>query len=240
MVNGLKTDMVNERLIAGVLQRAQVKPVHLICDCDERVLPPPCKRGRGTIRSLRSKRRMVEGVRASTKLFRRKRCVESDAPSTILLRRMVPRPRYRGGGKNTFSFSRRGFCARVLLHGKKRASQANKGGGGAPKGAGRLPRSRPQALPPACVWSRRAPLLGDALASRRSTAALAKSLAALAQSGPALHGSGQPIRSPGSQLLADRHWPAGRVSEPPADEVTSPIPGTAPARINRPSPVDVP
>jgi hypothetical protein len=27
--------------------------------------------------------------------------------------------------------------------------------------------------------------------------------------------------------------PAGRVSEPPADEVTSPVPGTAPARINR-------
>jgi hypothetical protein len=35
-------------------------------------------------------------------------------------------------------------------------------------------------------------------------------------------------------------WPAGRVSEPPRDEVTSPVPGTAPARINRPSPVGVP
>ncbi len=35
-------------------------------------------------------------------------------------------------------------------------------------------------------------------------------------------------------------WQAGRVSEPPANEVTSLLPGTAPARINRPSPVDVP
>jgi hypothetical protein len=35
-------------------------------------------------------------------------------------------------------------------------------------------------------------------------------------------------------------WPAGRVSEPPAEVVTSLLPGTAPARINRPSPVDVP
>jgi hypothetical protein len=38
-------------------------------------------------------------------------------------------------------------------------------------------------------------------------------LSALAQSGPALHGSGQPIRSPGSQLLADRR--RGRPGEFP-------------------------
>src|ERR1051326_5273349 len=38
------------------------------------------------------------GARASTKLLRRKRSVESGAPSTILLRKMVPLPRYRGGG----------------------------------------------------------------------------------------------------------------------------------------------
>src|ERR1700759_283502 len=30
--------------------------------------------------------------------FRRQWCVESDAPSTILLRKMVPLPRYRGAG----------------------------------------------------------------------------------------------------------------------------------------------
>jgi hypothetical protein len=35
-------------------------------------------------------------------------------------------------------------------------------------------------------------------------------------------------------------WPAGRVSEPPLDEATNLLRGTAPARINRPSPVDVP
>ena len=66
-----------------------------------------------------------------------------------------------------------------------------------------------------CRWagSRRAPLLADALAFRRSTAALAKGLPALAQSGPALHGRGQPIRAPGSQLLADRR--RGRPGEFP-------------------------
>ena len=42
--------------------------------------PPPRKWGRGT--TLRS--RVVEGARAATKLFRRKRRVESDAPSTTL------------------------------------------------------------------------------------------------------------------------------------------------------------
>ena len=42
--------------------------------------PPPRKWGRGT--TLRS--RVVEGARAATKLFRRKRRVEFDAPSTTL------------------------------------------------------------------------------------------------------------------------------------------------------------
>jgi hypothetical protein len=65
------------------------------------------------------------------------------------------------------------------------------------------------------------------LAFRRSTAALARGLAALAQSGPALHGSGQPIRSPGSQLLADRRL-AGRASFRTArTQFVKPRPSTA-------------
>jgi hypothetical protein len=52
-------------------------------------------------------------------------------------------------------------------------------------------------------------------------------LSALAQSGPALHGSGQPIRSPGSQLLADRRL-AGRASFRTArTQFAKPRPGTA-------------
>ena len=39
------------------------------------------------------------GALASTKLFRRKRSVESEAPSTAL--RAVPLPRYRGGGSKS-------------------------------------------------------------------------------------------------------------------------------------------
>jgi hypothetical protein len=52
----------------------------------------PTQVGEGTARSA------VEGAQAATNLFRRKRSVESRAPSTILLRKMVPLPRYRGGG----------------------------------------------------------------------------------------------------------------------------------------------
>jgi hypothetical protein len=75
----------------------------------------------------------------------------------------------------------------------------------APKGASaekRVVRDR-SALSQRCRWagSRRALLLGDALAFRRSSAALAK-FSGLAQSGPALHGSDD-MRYPGSQLLAD-------------------------------------
>ena len=53
----------------------------------------------------------MEGARASTKLLRRKRRVESDAPSTTL--RVVPLPRWRGGGCNKFPFSRCAFCSRA-------------------------------------------------------------------------------------------------------------------------------
>jgi hypothetical protein len=74
-----------------------------------------------------------------------------------------------------------------------------------------------------CRWagSRRAPLLADALASRRSTAALARFLG-LAQSGPALHGSGD-VRYPGSQLLADlRRGRPGEFPNRPRMELRAP------------------
>jgi hypothetical protein len=54
--------------------------------------PPPRKRGRGTARSA------GEGASDSTRHFRRKSLVEARAPSTTLLRRVVPLPRLRGGG----------------------------------------------------------------------------------------------------------------------------------------------
>ena len=76
-------------------------------------------------------------------------------------------------------------------------------GGGAPKDAGGRYRGSRQQAELACLKrsSRRALLLGDALAFRRPTAVLARFLG-LAQSGPALHGSDD-MRYPGSQLLAD-------------------------------------
>src|SRR6185437_15510857 len=60
--------------------------------------PPPrsaAKRsgGGGPSGASDSERRMVEGARAVTKLLHRKRSGESEAPSTILLRKMVPLPR---------------------------------------------------------------------------------------------------------------------------------------------------
>jgi hypothetical protein len=96
-------------------------------------------------------------------------------------------------------------------HGTNKSLQTHKGRRSAER---RILRDR-SAPSERCRWagSRRAPLLADALAFRRSTAVLAEILLST-QSGPAL--------------------------QPPANEVTSPIPGTAPARINRPSPVDVP
>ena len=52
------------------------------------------KRGRGTI--LRSK--MVEGAPESTLCLHRKRYVDARAPTTALLRSVVPLPRLRSGG----------------------------------------------------------------------------------------------------------------------------------------------
>jgi hypothetical protein len=67
-----------------------------------------------------------------------------------------------------------------------------------------------------------------------------KALRPKAQSGPALHGRGQAIRSPGSQLLADRRC-AGRAGFRTArGQDYEPHPGHRPRSINRPSPVDVP
>ena len=143
-------------------------------------------------------------------------------PSLATLLGRSPSPA-RGGVKQRISvLAMRLFRIRALS--KARTGPPAKGGG-APKGAGRLPRPLKQASPPALVSPRRALLLGSALASRRSTAALAKGLSAKAQSGPALHGSGQPIRSPGSQLLADRR--RGRPGEFPnrPNAVCEPAPG---------------
>jgi hypothetical protein len=95
------------------------------------------------------------------------------------------------------------------------------------KARGRFRGPAKQALPPVLSVRRGARPFRSALASRRSTAALARGLAALAQSGPALHGRGQPIRSPGSQLLADRRL-AGRASFRTARaQFAKPRPGTA-------------
>jgi hypothetical protein len=92
------------------------------------------------------------------------------------------------------------MCARACCTARKRPPEQITGGG-APNGAPNeypLRRQSVAATAAARMWP-----FGP-LAFRRSTAALARSLAALAQSGPALHGRGQPVRSPGSELLADR------------------------------------
>ncbi len=76
---------------------------------------------------------------------------------------------------------------------------------------------------PPVLRMRRAPLLADALAFRRSTAALAKVLSILAQSGPALHGSDD-MRYPGSQLLADlRRGRPGEFPNRPRMELRAPF-----------------
>ena len=59
--------------------------------------PPPRTRGRGTTR------RVVEGASDSTLRCRRRMIVEARAPSTILLRRMVPLPRFSRGRMNLFT-----------------------------------------------------------------------------------------------------------------------------------------
>ena len=57
---------------------------------NERTCPPPRKRGRGTTRSLRSKRRVVEGAFEMELRCRRRTIGESDAPPTALLAQAQP------------------------------------------------------------------------------------------------------------------------------------------------------
>ena len=56
---------------------------------------------------------MVEGASDSSLRLLRKRFVKARAPSTTL--RVVPLPRYRGGGRHSFPFSRCAFCSRPEL-----------------------------------------------------------------------------------------------------------------------------
>src|SRR5580698_668987 len=70
-----------------------------------RAAPPSPARGEGkTARAARAEnfhcneKRASENVRTSRRLLRR---VEACAPSTTLLRRVVPLPRYRGGGRQS-------------------------------------------------------------------------------------------------------------------------------------------
>ena len=164
--------------------------------------------------------------------------VKTDMVNGRLL--LHPAPRSGSGGKQSRS---RGAscCARGLSNSEAKTSQTTKGGGGAPKGAYQRP-LRAIAASPLGGFAARA-----AFGGRARLPALYRgsrqSLSALAQSGPALHGSANgSLRPPPGQRAPRRpaSGPAGRVSEPPANGVTNPIPGTAPARINRPSPVDVP
>ena len=138
----------------------------------------------------------------------------SAVPDFVLARLCVFHLAASGGGVQVkaLPFSRCVF-APELLYGTKKSLQTNKGRRSAER---RVVRDR-SALSKRHRWagSRRAPLLADALAFRRSTAALAR-FSGLAQSGPALHGSANgcnSVRHPGSQLLADRR--RGRPGEFP-------------------------
>ena len=75
---------------------------------NDRLHPPPHEvRGRGTIRSSRRERKMVEGASASTFILHRRRNVAARCPSHHPSRcalRTVPRPRYRGAGRRASLF----------------------------------------------------------------------------------------------------------------------------------------
>ncbi len=162
--------------------------------------PPPRKWWRGT--ALRGS--AVEGARTASKILSTKTRRRVRRPLHHASRGPPP-PLARGRKDKPVSFSRCAFlfAPRGLPTMSTNGPPNNQRGGGAPKDAeGRYRGSRQQAEL-ACLKrsSRRAPLLADALASRRSTAVLARFLG-LAQSGPALHGSDD-MRYPGSQLLAD-------------------------------------
>jgi hypothetical protein len=91
----------------------------------------PVQTGEGDHPSELSERWMVEGALASMILLHRKRSFDCDAPSTTL--RVVPLPRYRGGGC-TPSFSRCAFASELGCTLQEKILP-NKKGGEAPKGA---------------------------------------------------------------------------------------------------------
>ena len=183
---------------------------------------------------------MVEGARAATKLFRRKRSVESDAPSTTL--RVVPLPRYRGGGRHSFPFSRCAFCLRPELCQRFHETGLPKREAERRKARTERPLRAIAALPlggfvARAAFGGRARLPALYRGSRQRPLGLRLSPVPRFMAAPT-----DLLRPPPGQRAPRRpaSGPAGRVSEPPANGVTNPIPGTAPARINRPSPVDVP
>ncbi len=118
-----------------------------------------------------------------------------------------------GRGEIGISFSRCAFCSRPEVCGKLFTNGPPKMGRRSAERRGVDSAGRQQAfrlvfasIAARAPSRRRARLPALYRGSRQN-------LPALAQSGPALHGSGQPIRSPGSQLLADRR--RGRPGEFP-------------------------
>jgi hypothetical protein len=130
---------VRSRVVEGARASTKLFRRKRSVESDALTHPAPRKRGRGTAR------RAVEGARAATNLFRRKRSGESDAPSTTL--RVVPLPRYRGGGRNRFSFSRCAFCLRPSFANGFHERPPEKEGGEAPKGAPTMSAPHIGALP---------------------------------------------------------------------------------------------
>jgi hypothetical protein len=214
MVNGVKTDMVNDRLLSRAF-------------CS---FSPP----RGEKVGMRGRCRESEHRRRSDALSPHPGSSESrQRPLTriaSLTLAITTPPRAAGRGDNKFPVLAARFVgARVLSNSERRASQARQGGGGAPKGAwvvAALAHQAERRLRCACrgarrFWRTRSP--SGALPRLSPEASRPK-----AQSGPALHGRGQPIRAPGSQLLADRRL-AGRASFRTAREWSyEPHPGHRP------------
>ena len=177
---------------------------------------------------------MVEGARAATKLFRRKRSVESDAPSTTL--RVVPLPRYRGGRTTQLPFSRCAFCLRPELCQRFHETGLPKREAERRKARTERPLRAIAALPLGGFVAR------AAFGGRARLPALYRgsrqNLSALAQSGPALHGSANgcdSVRHPGSELLADRRRgrPGGFPNRPRMELRTPSRAPLPPASIGR-------
>jgi hypothetical protein len=150
------------------------------------------------------------------------------APSPAALRATTS-PRAAGRGEQAASFSRRGFSRPSPGKPLHETFRLKKTGGGAPKGAGVDTAGPPTSVATYLRSSRRAPLLETRspsgalprLSPKPRGFSSVRSRASWQRTTDPLPGQPAPGR-PAS-------WPAGRVSAPPADEVTSPIPGTAPA-----------